>query len=96
MGNTVDVVRNMKRPRFARSHLPWHLLPKDLTTSKAKVSQMSTLRSNDFHRKAFARPFLYRSFTQLAIPRTFVYLFITIASSSMVWKHRLKSFSIYF
>lgn len=38
MGNTVDVVRNMKRPRFARSHLPWHLLPKDLTTSKAKVT----------------------------------------------------------
>lgn len=37
MGNTVDVVRNMKRPRFARSHLPWQLLPKDLNNSKAKV-----------------------------------------------------------
>lgn len=59
MGNTVDVVRNMKRPRFARSHLPWHLLPKDLTTSKAKVSQMSTLMSNDFHRKVFYSPALF-------------------------------------
>ncbi|XP_013114284.1 luciferin sulfotransferase [Stomoxys calcitrans] len=37
LGNTVDTVQNMKRPRFARSHLPWHLLPKDLETSRAKI-----------------------------------------------------------
>ncbi|KAI8115272.1 hypothetical protein FF38_13467 [Lucilia cuprina] len=37
LGNTVETVRNMPRPRFSRSHLPWHLLPKDLETSKAKI-----------------------------------------------------------
>uniref|UniRef100_A0A1A9ZSW1 Sulfotransferase domain-containing protein n=1 Tax=Glossina pallidipes TaxID=7398 RepID=A0A1A9ZSW1_GLOPL len=37
LGDTVDVVRKMRRPRFARSHLPWHLLPVDLENSKAKI-----------------------------------------------------------
>ncbi|XP_075147263.1 sulfotransferase 2 isoform X2 [Haematobia irritans] len=38
LGDTVETVRNMPRPRFARSHLPWHLLPKDMDASKAKCS----------------------------------------------------------
>lgn len=37
LGNTVEAIKNMPRPRFARSHLPWHLLPKDIETSQAKV-----------------------------------------------------------
>ncbi|XP_073814193.1 sulfotransferase 2 [Musca autumnalis] len=37
LGNTVETVRNLQRPRFARSHLPWHLLPKDMETSNAKI-----------------------------------------------------------
>jgi len=36
-GNTVETVRNMARPRFARSHLPWHLLPAELETVKPKI-----------------------------------------------------------
>ncbi|KAM7359796.1 sulfotransferase 2 isoform 1-T2 [Cochliomyia hominivorax] len=37
LGNTVDTVKNMSRPRFSRSHLPWHLLPKDIETKKPKI-----------------------------------------------------------
>ncbi|XP_037951912.1 luciferin sulfotransferase-like [Teleopsis dalmanni] len=37
IGNTVDVVRNTPRPRFIRSHLPWHLLPQSFESVKPKI-----------------------------------------------------------
>lgn len=36
-GNTVDLVRNLPRPRFARSHLPWPLLPEQFETVKPRI-----------------------------------------------------------
>ncbi|KAH8293532.1 hypothetical protein KR054_001367 [Drosophila jambulina] len=36
-GNTVDLVRNLPRPRFARSHLSWQLLPEEFETVKPRI-----------------------------------------------------------
>ncbi|XP_017122493.1 luciferin sulfotransferase [Drosophila elegans] len=36
-GNTVDLVRNLPRPRFARSHLSWPLLPEQFETVKPRI-----------------------------------------------------------
>ncbi|XP_017058803.1 luciferin sulfotransferase-like [Drosophila ficusphila] len=36
-GNTVELVRNLPRPRFARSHLSWQLLPEQFETVKPKI-----------------------------------------------------------
>ncbi|XP_016981971.1 luciferin sulfotransferase [Drosophila rhopaloa] len=36
-GNTVDLVRNLPRPRFARSHLSWPLLPEEFETVKPRI-----------------------------------------------------------
>lgn len=53
MGNTVETVRDMPRPRFTRSHLPWDLLPKDLEESKAKVN--ITLPSSEYPYKCMCK-----------------------------------------
>lgn len=37
IGDTLNCVRNMPRPRFSRSHLPWHLLPSSFETVKPRV-----------------------------------------------------------
>lgn len=36
-GNTVDQVRNLPRPRYARSHLSWQLLPRQFEAVKPKI-----------------------------------------------------------
>ncbi|EDV43309.1 uncharacterized protein Dana_GF16584 [Drosophila ananassae] len=36
-GNTVDLVRNLPRPRYARSHLSWQLLPEQFETVKPRI-----------------------------------------------------------
>ncbi|XP_023164036.1 estrogen sulfotransferase [Drosophila hydei] len=36
-GNTVELVKNLPRPRYARSHLSWQLLPSQLDTIKPKI-----------------------------------------------------------
>ncbi|KAH8406958.1 hypothetical protein KR222_001295 [Zaprionus bogoriensis] len=36
-GNTVDQVRNLSRPRYARSHLSWQLLPRQFESVKPKI-----------------------------------------------------------
>ncbi|EDW83235.1 uncharacterized protein Dwil_GK22430 [Drosophila willistoni] len=36
-GNTVDMVRNLPRPRYARSHLSWQLLPEQFDQIKPKI-----------------------------------------------------------
>ncbi|EDW67338.1 luciferin sulfotransferase [Drosophila virilis] len=36
-GNTVELVRNLPRPRYARSHLSWQLLPEQFETVKPKI-----------------------------------------------------------
>ncbi|XP_034117394.1 luciferin sulfotransferase [Drosophila nasuta] len=37
LGNTVELVRNSPRPRFARSHLSWQLLPQQFESVKPKI-----------------------------------------------------------
>ncbi|XP_055854126.1 sulfotransferase 1E1 [Episyrphus balteatus] len=37
IGNTVELVEKMPRPRLVRSHLPWDLLPKDLEKVCPKI-----------------------------------------------------------
>ncbi|ALC47387.1 St2 [Drosophila busckii] len=36
-GNTVDLVRNLPHPRYARSHLSWQLLPEQFDSVKPKI-----------------------------------------------------------
>ncbi|KAL7730395.1 hypothetical protein ACLKA6_016627 [Drosophila palustris] len=36
-GNTVELVRNLPRPRYARSHLSWQLLPQQFESVKPKI-----------------------------------------------------------
>ncbi|XP_046383768.1 luciferin sulfotransferase-like [Ischnura elegans] len=36
-GNSVDIVDNMPSPRFIKTHLPWHLLPRQMETVKPKI-----------------------------------------------------------
>ncbi len=37
MPNSVELVDNLPSPRFIKTHLPWQLLPKGLSTVKPKV-----------------------------------------------------------
>ena len=48
IGNSVDVVENMKSPRCIKTHLPWELLPKQLSTVKPKVTIRQNLSNTIF------------------------------------------------
>lgn len=39
--NSVHLTQSLPSPRFIKSHLPWQLLPKGLSTVKPKVSFFS-------------------------------------------------------
>jgi len=45
MGNSVDAVENLTSPRFIKSHLPWELLPDQISQVKPKV-KIGFLRTN--------------------------------------------------
>lgn len=37
LGNSVENVENIARPRYVKTHLPWELLPAKLSEKKPKV-----------------------------------------------------------
>jgi hypothetical protein len=41
LGDTIEIIINMPRPRYIKSHLPWDLLPKQLHEKKPKVKKSS-------------------------------------------------------
>lgn len=38
LGDTVEMVENMASPRYIKSHLPWDLLPEQMSVVKPRVS----------------------------------------------------------
>lgn len=39
LGDSIENISNMPRPRYIKSHLPWDLLPKQLDEKKPKVKK---------------------------------------------------------
>lgn len=91
IGNTVDVMRNMPRPRFGRSHLTWDLLPRGFDTVKPKVIKRNSVNTITGRRYLY---FIYfRLFTQHAIPKISASLSITTVSWCMASKVLSMTFS---
>lgn len=40
--NSVDYVKNLQSPRFIKSHLPFQLLPKEISKVKPKVTELNS------------------------------------------------------
>lgn len=50
LGDSIENITNMPRPRYIKSHLPWDLLPKQLHEKKPKVKKSSAkVEKHDVH-----------------------------------------------
>jgi len=45
VANSVEMAKNMKRPRFIKSHVPWELLPKQIRTGEKKPKIIHVARN---------------------------------------------------